>query len=831
MRPGTILQIASRSRDSAVPSAATPPLGVVNVVQHLQRGDFPRAIAAFCRVSDEDARSCPALHEALVLACAQVPDAHAASTVLAAAPSPTLASFSHCATAHIRERNIGAAVDVLERLQDSGLPLHPRIFEFVERAAKRRAGAAHASWTRRKPRLAAPTVDPEVDAGKSLSLLRRLGRISRLKNGDPGLGAISLSGTDLLDSNGGGVTNWIMSRNAAHSQSLLIAGEGRSSCGAVPLGSLEIASASVTESCTSHSSSTIRRDNVSSSADPSSAHSSIPPEAAFRSARGKLSRIDSIWASVCTSPVDYQDSNYLAMAVSAYLSCGWRGSLRSLDAISLWLDVHARDPNSDVLASLSASPTRRAMLLTAVTSTLAASASTSAKRALAVYDAFSKLAVPTFYTSLPLSGAVYKVLRHSRLSLSETMSRIDRVRGQLVQLDERSFSMALSAILECAAPASEKWAVANTWVQKMREAGIPLTHHTYNAFALQLRYMNDPEMTSFLLRDMARSGVRPTAYTYGLMFESCIASGTYNANSRRHVLPTSSMLAMLEAIEGHMIILGVDHDPFSRFALARACAHLGQMKKAKELFNIALSSANSANASQEKPSQARREFNQMISTAAHCRCVAPEGPASAFDFFEEMQELSITPTASTLESLLAACVRLGDHTRGLKYVSLFDELRKDSGMSFLLRRGGVESLLAILAKAGNAAAWIDCELCLQQSFEALEKQNFPPAVSRCAVQLAVLAFARRGERGICEKLIAMSGVGDLEESGWELALDGTGDFERVREVRRRKQRVQQHVHNVAVKVEHSSSFATVEHRSDVGRKSDLSNIQDPGYVF
>jgi hypothetical protein len=235
-----------------------------------------------------------------------------------------------------------------------------------------------------------------------------------------------------------------------------------------------------------------------------------------------------------------------------------------------------------------------------------------------------------------------------------------------------------------------------------------------------------------------------------------------------------------------MNVMGVVHESVSQFALARALAHLGQTRRAAQVFHLALAQSGATDKSAGRPSQARRDFNQMIFTAAHCRSLTPDGPAAAFAYFDRMQDMNVTPSTSTLESLLASCVRLGDNVRGLEYLSIFRDLQTTSGSVFTLRKGGVGSILALLAKAGDLDAWNACELVLEQSLRDLRKKASPPALSPAAVELAVLAFARRGQRDVCEKLIDMSGVGDLNNICWQMILDGTGEFERVREVLRRK---------------------------------------------
>jgi hypothetical protein len=90
----------------------------IAVVSDLRRGDFARAVHGF-RAVPQHSRS-PALYEALIVACAHVPDAEAGAAVMRAMPEPTLAAYAHVATAHCRELNHAAAVTLLEELPFSG---------------------------------------------------------------------------------------------------------------------------------------------------------------------------------------------------------------------------------------------------------------------------------------------------------------------------------------------------------------------------------------------------------------------------------------------------------------------------------------------------------------------------------------------------------------------------------------------------------------------------------------------------------------------------------------------------------------------------------------
>lgn len=107
----------------------------LHIIRLLRSGDYDRGVQLFCRLPSSSRSN--ALHEAMILACAQVPDAHAAQAVLNAMPEPTLSAVSHVISAQCREHNIPAAIKVLNQLPKWKLPLDERVLAPVVRAAAR----------------------------------------------------------------------------------------------------------------------------------------------------------------------------------------------------------------------------------------------------------------------------------------------------------------------------------------------------------------------------------------------------------------------------------------------------------------------------------------------------------------------------------------------------------------------------------------------------------------------------------------------------------------------------------------------------------------------
>lgn len=779
------------------------PTSVVNVVRHLRYGNIPDACAAFLRVPRNVQAAWPSLHEALVLSFAHIPDAHAAEAVVRDMPCPTVAAYSHLATAYCREHNTAAAVSLLESQPNVGLPVDPRVIEtvsrYVRKQSRQRCKSDAGDWKLRKANSGTDhhLKRPRICASEPPSLLLRLKDLARVHaSTDPGLASVSVSSADFFEENiGGDEEEWVLARVREHERSLVLGGSVQNQFVGEPLNSRGKRLAPSTGQCSTGSSAS--RLCVSELLDGHVAPFDAVDE--LRKARGSLSRIDDLWGTIRETPSLLADTTIVAAAVASFQGCGWRGRGRALDVVSTWLEVHSPfgpGPNENASSTgqtLLSSPTQRAMLLTAVTSALATSASTAPLKALRVCDAVLCIPGPTFRGSLPLISTMCKVLRHCHLPLEQTVARIRDMRRFIVQLDEQGFSIALSAILESKAPPAEKWSVANEWVAEMRFAGITLTLHSYNAFAEQLRFMNDPELATSLLRDIAQSGLTPTAYTYSLMFDSCVVSGRRNQTERRPTLPSDTLLRVLRIVEGHMSKAGVSHSQSSRFALAKAYAHLGCEEVAVCHFErvlenmdtsaLATTGNSSSPATTESTFPVLRKFNQMIYSFAHSRCKSPGVPEAAFRIYDRMRGSDVSPDGNTLQNLLAACVRIGNNEQAIRYVTDISGSESKKSAMIFLGRSGIESVLAVLAKSGSVSVWATCEQLLSRSFDVLgAAHRSRTTVSQGVVELAVLAYARHGHRAVCQKLCSMSGY-PLEESCWELLLSGQGDFQRARSAR------------------------------------------------
>ncbi|CDF32969.1 unnamed protein product [Chondrus crispus] len=370
--------------------------------------------------------------------------------------------------------------------------------------------------------------------------------------------------------------------------------------------------------------------------------------------------------------------------------------------------------------------------------------------ALSAFDALWRMELPGFSTSLPIAGSYFKVLQHAGLSLSETRDRIDSLKEHHIQLDEQGFSMALGAILRCDERVLDKLAAGKEWVQKMRQAGIPLTVQTYNLFAGQLRYCNDPEMVSSLLSDMTTAGVVPTPVTYGLVFSACVIPGAYTSPSRRRALSVTMWESVLQAMSEHMAVSGVVHTANSRLSLARAYAHLGLTGPAMEEFEIFLSQRGDGDfksaASQREVEDA---YFQMMFNFAHCREGSSDGPEMVMTLYERMKEERVAVPRHAIDCVLVGCVRKGEGERALEYAR--DAVAADPHLRLTV--SGLKHLLMAHVEVCDAMYWERTRKLVLNSSEILGMPQLAHIVEK-----VVISFARRQSMDVCKDIMLMANI-------------------------------------------------------------------------
>ena len=404
--------------------------------------------------------------------------------------------------------------------------------------------------------------------------------------------------------------------------------------------------------------------------------------------------------------------------------------------------------------------TAQALLLTSLTKSIATCARVDPLLALRACDAIRSQREPLFNKSLPLTGAYFTVLQHARLPLSETLERIAEAKERHIQLDERAFSMALGAILRCDARLMERLAEGRAWVEVMKDAQIPLTVHTYNLLAGQMRYCNDPEMVNSLLQDMTATGVKPTAVTYGLVFSACVIPGDYTSSARRTALPVLLWEDVLEAMEGHMNAAEVRHTPNSRLSLARAYAHLGRTSRAMREFDAYIKYMKVVQGSTHELESA---YEQMVFNFAHCRECSTDGPHAALEIFRGR------PSGFVLDALLVACVRTGQADRAIELAGEYNDVS--------LGETGLRHLLKAHAELRDSECWDSTRSLITRHRVLLEKESM-----RQVVQELVIAFARAQRRDICNDIMKLAGI---EVSDLEYVLKGR-EFLRMRRTRHLK---------------------------------------------
>jgi hypothetical protein len=178
----------------------------------------------------------------------------------------------------------------------------------------------------------------------------------------------------------------------------------------------------------------------------------------------------------------------------------------------------------------------------------------------------------------------------------------------------------------------------------------------------------------------------------------------------------------------------------------------------------------------------RRAFNKLMVSFAAFQGVSEDAANAILTLYGNMKKASIPPDTRTLELLLFACTKVGQSSRAIEYVREFDSLGGDSARVQRLSSRGATQLLTILSRVSSESAWNACEPILSRSLkngsgaEFRHDDSSTESVLGSAVEIAVLAFARRGNAEICERIVALTGI---EPREWRMALSGR-DFQRVR---------------------------------------------------
>lgn len=480
-------------------------------------------------------------------------------------------------------------------------------------------------------------------------------------------------------------------------------------------------------------------------------------EASLRAAKGDVDTVMKLWKRMQNDSSLSSKVGVMAAAISAIIPAGEATAPVALNLLMTWVHKFLYDERTGRGKPLYVeNPSAIALFITSVTKALAAAAKPAPQLALSAFDALWEMSLPKFRTSLPLAGAYFKVLQHAELSLEETKSRIDAIRENHIQLDEQGFSMALGAILRCGERVVEKLAAGKEWTDTMRNAGIPLTLHTYNLFAGQLRYCNDPEMVSSLLSDMTNNGVIPSPVTYGLIFDACVMPGDYLSPARRNALPVPVWERVLVAMQDHMKVSGVSHTPNSRLSLARAYAHLGVTARAFEAFEAYLSDMHIF------PSDnfdARRElddaYSQMVFNLAHCRECSSDGIEGALEMYRKMREAGLPVSDMAADSALVASVRLG---KGLEAIQIITNCI-DHDPTLRLSPSGLRHLLMAHGEICDRAAWLKTRSLIEETLKEVSSDEFSVLMRKL-----IIGFARRQHRDVCSDImrIAHVEVSDLE---------------------------------------------------------------------
>lgn len=700
----------------------------------LQRGDVAGALQIYAKAQRGTTWS-QTTHDAIARACAEIPDARAAHAVLSACEHPSEALVTQVVSAQCREHGVDACNPLLATLAQRKIKPSTHMLRRIERMHRRR-NQFSLSKDRRSTALTT-LYNADTAQGPGAEEIQTHGRI--YKQCDSEAHQHSAHGTDSGQDLGPATS----STNAAAPASE--AGDVRDvQCLTADLGTRETSEGASTE--------------------------------------------DSL---VATDARPRMDASVLLSTVEALLLEGRKGLDDAINLMQKWLDDASADL-ANASASLTQSRSTTARFVTLCSTLISEMAVDRSLDSVALYDSVSSLDIDMARSSIHLTGAYMKALRHAFLPTSQVLSRIRSTRTHMVQFDEQCFSLALSAILRSTGDHDIRWDAARQWRGVMRQAGIPWSEHSYRFLAAQIRYTGCPQSAASLLLSMDRSQTVPSATTYALLIESCILRPHQRYSIMNAGLSTNDVVKILAAIEEHMVRSNVKHTGWSELALASAYAHVGVVQKAVALYRKAEESARAAHDSDSASSNGRPNRRQrchstplgesrtlwasrIIHHLAHARGEDNAAPLAALSLYERAKSSGYIPNGRTLESLLAACSRLGKRGQSIRLIEEIIDSAQNTSTELTLSTRGVEQIMIVLAAAPSGQAWDRTKGLLQRNIERLAALD-ERTVSDATVGILVTAFARAQESAVCEEIVAITGI---DPPYWRMSLRGE-DFRRCR---------------------------------------------------
>ncbi|XP_060209724.1 pentatricopeptide repeat-containing protein At1g08070, chloroplastic-like [Lycium barbarum] len=310
---------------------------------------------------------------------------------------------------------------------------------------------------------------------------------------------------------------------------------------------------------------------------------------------------------------------------------------------------------------------------------------------------------------LPNSNPPYKLIQthpsFSLLSKCKNMKDLKQVHSHFIKFGLHNTQFALTKLLEfCVTNQNGDLSYALSIFNTTQEPNIVMYNMTIRGYSLS----SSPNLAIDFYEKLLFSGNQLNSYTFPFILKCCVK-----------IMDTQ----MGKMIHGHVFKVGLMNDVYVHASLINMYAQTGEMDDARLVFDksfqrdaVSFTALINGYALKGCIDDARELFDQMperdvVSWNAMISGYAQMGRfEEALALFEEMRNVNVTPSVSTLLSVLSACARAGELKLGNWVRSWID----DHGLGSNVRL--VNALIDMYAKCGDVKT-------ARMLFEGLEEKD------------------------------------------------------------------------------------------------------------
>ncbi|XP_070033176.1 pentatricopeptide repeat-containing protein At1g08070, chloroplastic [Nicotiana tomentosiformis] len=310
---------------------------------------------------------------------------------------------------------------------------------------------------------------------------------------------------------------------------------------------------------------------------------------------------------------------------------------------------------------------------------------------------------------LPGTDPPYKLLQthpsFALLSKCKNMEDLKKVHSQFIKFGLHNSQFAISKLVEfCAVNPNDDLSYALSIFNTTENPN----HVMFNMIIRGYSLSEYPNLAIEFYEKLLFSGNLPNSYTFPFVFKSCAK-----------IMDTQ----MGKMIHGHVFKLGLMNDVYVHASLINMYAQNGELDDARLVFDksskrdaVSFTALINGYALKGRVDDARKLFDEMpvrdvVSWNAMISGYTQMGRfEEALMLFEVMRNVNVTPSVSTLLSVLSACARAGELKLGSRVRSWIE----DHGLGPNIRL--VNALIDMFAKCGNLDSARDL-------FEGLEEKD------------------------------------------------------------------------------------------------------------